>query len=139
MPGPGNSTELPTFNIRFIKVIIHKNAVAGNYIYMKLILGCILVVFCCQFSFSQDLTKFHLYNTTENAEKEIATAVKEAKAQSKHVMIQIGGNWCIWCARFNDFVTTDKQLDSLVKANYIVYHMNYSKENYNAKQLTSNG
>jgi len=51
------------------------------------------------------------------------------------VFIQIGGNWCVWCARFIDFVGTDKQIDSLVNANYIVYHMNYSKENKNAKLL----
>lgn len=89
--------------------------------------------------FSQDLTKFHLYDPAANAEKEIAAAVKEAKSQNKHVLIQIGGNWCIWCARFNDFVTTDKQLDSSVKADYIVYHLNYSKENYNAKLLEKYG
>jgi hypothetical protein len=50
-------------------------------------------------------------------------------------MIQIGGNWCIWCARFNDFVTNDKSLDSLLKSNYVVYHLNYSKENKNADLL----
>ncbi|TAL47731.1 MAG: DUF255 domain-containing protein, partial [Chitinophagaceae bacterium] len=64
-------------------------------------------------SFSQDMTKFNLYKPAEDAEKEIDGAVKKAKAEGKHVFIQIGGNWCIWCARFNDFVTTDKQIDSL--------------------------
>jgi len=90
-------------------------------------------------SFSQDMTKFNLYKPAEDAEKEIAGAVKKAKAGGKHVFIQVGGNWCIWCARFNDFVTTDKQIDSLINANYIVYHLNYSKENYNSKLLAKYG
>lgn len=86
-------------------------------------------------SYSQDLTKFKLYKPEENAKQEIASAVKKAKDESKHVMIQIGGNWCIWCARFNDFVTRDKSLDSLVNSNYVVYHLNYSKENKNSDLL----
>ena len=90
-------------------------------------------------AFSQDMKTFKLYKPEENAEQKIDEAVKQAKAEGKHVFIQIGGNWCIWCARFNDFVTTDKSIDSLIKANYIVYHLNYSKENKNEKLLAKYG
>ena len=85
--------------------------------------------------FSQDMKKFNLYKPDEKAEAEIANVVGEAKRSGKHVLIQIGGNWCIWCARFHEFVKKDSQLDSLMNANYVVYHLNYSKENYNAKLL----
>jgi thioredoxin-related protein len=89
--------------------------------------------------FSQDLAKFHLYKPEEKAEKEIGKAVSEARQQGKHVLIQIGGNWCIWCARFHDFITSDPKIDSIVKADYVVYHMNYSEENFNAKALAKYG
>lgn len=95
-----------------------------------------LFLFFSFVSFSQDMKKFNLYRPGENAETEIAKAVSEAKRSGKHVLIQIGGNWCIWCARFHEYVTKDAQLDSLMNANYVVYHLNYSKENYNAKLLT---
>ena len=98
-----------------------------------LLVACVLLSFI--FSFSQDLTKFKLYNPDENAKKAISSAVAEAKAAGKHVLVEIGGNWCIWCARFNDFVTNDKSLDSLVNSNYVVYHLNYSKENKNTDLL----
>ena len=81
--------------------------------------------------FAQDMTKFKLYNPEENAKQGIADAVQVAKKSGKHVFIQVGGNWCIWCARFNEFTTNDKSIDSLVNENYIVYHLNYSKENEN--------
>jgi thioredoxin-related protein len=77
------------------------------------------------------MKNFNLYKPAEDAEKEISKAISTAKKEDKQVFIQVGGNWCIWCASFNDFVTTDKSIDSLVNANYIVYHMNFSKENYN--------
>ncbi len=95
----------------------------------------ILLLFISGHVFSQDLSKFKLYHPEENAEQVIESAVKEAKETGRHVFIQIGGNWCIWCARFHEFVTSDLAIDSLVRANYIVVHLNYSKENYNAALL----
>ena len=99
----------------------------------------IALLFAAGFAFSQDLSKFNLYHPEEDAEAKIAEAVKKAKAENKHVFIQAGGNWCIWCARFNDLATTDGGIDSLVKANYVVYHLNYSKENKNEKILARYG
>src|SRR6266487_6700664 len=98
---------------------------------MKKVLVMTLMLCCSVFAFSQDMAKFKLYTPEENAEKGIADAVKKAKAEGKHVFVQIGGNWCIWCARFHEFISGDKQIDSLINANYVVYHMNYSKENKN--------
>jgi thioredoxin-related protein len=82
------------------------------------------------------MKKFNAYHPEENAEQLIDAAVKKAKTAGKHVLLQIGGNWCIWCARFIEFVANDKQLDSAMHANYEVYKLNYSKENYNTGLLT---
>src|SRR5215467_1931053 len=102
---------------------------------------CLLLVMflMASFAFCQDMAKFKLYNPADNAEMQIANAVKQAKSEGKHVFIQIGGNWCIWCARFHEFISNDKQIDSVVKSNYVVYDMNYSPENHNAKLLEKYG
>jgi len=88
---------------------------------------------------AQDLTKFNLYSPTENAKAEIEKDVKLAKNAKKHVFVQIGGNWCIWCYRFNDMVTKDASIDSLIRDNYVVYHLNYSKEHKNEALLAKYG
>ena len=59
------------------------------------------------------------YNDAENAEKKIAELVKKAKKENKNIMLQAGGNWCIWCLRFNNFVQTTPELKNLVDENYI--------------------
>ena len=102
---------------------------------MKQIFFLSLLIFSVT-AFSQDMKKFNLYKPEEKAETEIANAIAKAKKSGKHVFIQIGGNWCIWCARFHEYVTKDAQLDSLMNANYVVYHLNYSKENHNTNLLT---
>ena len=106
---------------------------------MKKVIAAFGMLFITVGAFSQDMTKFKLYKPEEKAEQEIDRAVKKAKAEGKQVFIQIGGNWCIWCARFNDFVSNDPKIDSILKAAFVVYHMNYSKENFNAKLLTKYG
>ncbi|MGI8950139.1 MAG: thioredoxin family protein [Chitinophagaceae bacterium] len=95
---------------------------------LKFLFVFVIILSCniCKANFPDSL-----YHPNANAVQEISKAVAEAKAQKKHVLIQAGGNWCIWCLRFNQFVTTDPQLDSIIKANYILYHLNYSKENTN--------
>lgn len=79
------------------------------------------------------------YNDKENAEEKIASLVKQAKAENKNVMIQAGGNWCIWCLRFNNYVQTTPELKTLVDKNYIYYHLNYSPENKNEKVFAKYG
>ena len=70
----------------------------------------------------------HIYNPEANAREDIAKAVRQAKAESKHVLLQIGGNWCPWCVKLHGMETTDKQIDSLLKANYILVMVNFPKE-----------
>ena len=80
-----------------------------------------------------DSTK--LYDPSANAAKDVAQLVLKAKEEHKQVLLQIGGNWCVWCYRFNAFVQLDTTLKRILDANYIVYHLNYSPENKNEAYL----
>ncbi len=80
-----------------------------------------------------------LYHPEADAKADIAAAVKKAAAEHKNVLLQIGGNWCIWCIRFNDLVTHDVDLNKYVRDNYVIVHVNYSKENMNGKLLAELG
>ena len=73
------------------------------------------------------------YNAAENAEAKISELVKKAKAENKNIILQAGGNWCIWCLRFNNYVQTTPELKEIVDKNYLYYHLNYSPENKNTK------
>ncbi|MDQ6610706.1 MAG: thioredoxin family protein [Bacteroidota bacterium] len=88
-------------------------------------------------SFASDTTK--LYNPAANVKKDVAAALVQAKKEGKHVLIQVGGNWCIWCYRFHDFVEKDSSLTRILHENYVVYHLNWSKENKNLDYLKTVG
>jgi thioredoxin-related protein len=74
-----------------------------------------------------------LYHPEANAEQDIAAAIKKAKKENKFVLIQGGGNWCSWCIEFARFAKADPKIDSMMSANFVWYHLNYSKENENLK------
>lgn len=80
---------------------------------------------------AQDLNTFHAYHPEEDAAASLQRVVKSASAAHKNVLVQIGGNWCVWCARFSELSTSDRQIDSALSADFIVLHVNYSKENMN--------
>ena len=71
------------------------------------------------------------YHPEESAEEKINALIEKAKKENKRIMIQAGGNWCIWCLRFNQFVQDTPELKGIVDENYLYYHLNWSPENKN--------
>ncbi|WP_262147931.1 thioredoxin family protein [Chryseobacterium foetidum] len=79
------------------------------------------------------------YDAKANAEKDIKALIAKAKKENKNIMIQAGGNWCIWCLRFNQYVQTTPELKKLVDDNYLYYHLNWSPDNKNEKIFAKYG
>lgn len=101
----------------------------------KIILFFVMIITC----FITKAQTKPLYDPAANAEKDLEYLIMVAKSQNKHVLIQAGGNWCIWCLRFEDFVKKDSAINAVIEKNYIVYHLNWSKENENKKIFAKYG
>jgi len=79
--------------------------------------------------------KVNLYNPNADARADLRNAIALANNQNKHVLVQIGGNWCSWCTRLHQFIEADTKMDSLLKADYVLVRINYSPENKNPEVL----
>ncbi len=79
------------------------------------------------------------YHPKENAAEKIADLIKQAQKENKNIIIQAGGNWCIWCLRFNNYVQNTPELKSIIDKNYLYYHLNWSPENMNEKIFAQYG
>ena len=84
---------------------------------------------------SQETIK--LYDPEADARKDLSAAVQAAKEQNKHVLLQVGGNWCPWCIKLHGFFESEAKVDSILKADYVLLRINYSKENKNPEVLAS--
>jgi thioredoxin-related protein len=96
---------------------------------MKTILISFFFLFSTMLVSAQDQAK--PYTVNADAKSDIQKAVVLAKAQNKHVLLQVGGNWCPWCLRFHAMAIGAQKVDSLIKADYVYLMVNYSKENKN--------
>jgi thioredoxin-related protein len=103
---------------------------------MKYFILSLLLILTLQ-GFANDSTL--LYNPKANVKKDMAAVIRRAKMEKKHVLIQVGGNWCIWCLRFDRFIKSDTALLQLTEKNYVVYHLNHSPENNNLEYLKKLG
>jgi thioredoxin-related protein len=86
-----------------------------------------IFLFSASLLFSQTGT-VQIYDPEAGAEADIAAAILKAKAENKHVLLQMGGNWCPWCIKLHGMETTDMQIDSLMKADYVRVLVNIPKE-----------
>jgi thiol:disulfide interchange protein len=93
----------------------------------------LIVLFCCgtQMGFCQKATSVNLYSPTANAAKELDSVIAKAAKENKQVLVQIGGNWCVWCIKLHNFIDSNTDLKRKIEMDYVVYKLNFSKENQN--------
>jgi thioredoxin-related protein len=76
-----------------------------------------------------------IYNPEANAKEDISKAVQKAKEEGKHVMVQIGGNWCSWCLLFHKYINEDLEIKKMIDDNFVFTLLNYSQEVKNAELM----
>jgi thiol:disulfide interchange protein len=76
------------------------------------------------------------FDPKRNPDRDLATAVAQAKAEGKRVLVDVGGEWCSWCHLMDRFFAQDAEARALRDANYVWVKINYSPENKNARFLS---
>lgn len=76
------------------------------------------------------------YDPARDAAKDLDEAVAEARRTGKHVLLEVGGQWCSWCHTMHRFYEENPSLLTLRENNYINLVINYSPENENKKVLS---
>lgn len=59
-----------------------------------------------------------IYNELADARPEIDAALERARAANKRVLLECGGNWCIWCYRLHDLFHKDAEVAPVLSENY---------------------
>jgi thioredoxin-related protein len=67
---------------------------------------------------------------------DLKAAVSSATESNKNIILDVGGEWCIWCHRIDAFMHGTEEINSLLEENFILLKINFSKENKNEKFLS---
>jgi len=76
------------------------------------------------------------YDPNRSAEQDLKNAVVEAKRTGKHILLEVGGDWCSWCHIMDRYFDQNPGLTALRDTNYVTVKINWSKENENTKFLS---
>jgi thiol:disulfide interchange protein len=76
------------------------------------------------------------FDPARDAAEDVRLAVTEARNSGRRVLLDVGGDWCIWCRRLDTLFTANRELAEYRDAHYVVVKVNWSKENKNEGVLS---
>ncbi|MEK9137898.1 MAG: thioredoxin family protein, partial [Bacteroidota bacterium] len=76
------------------------------------------------------------FDPKRDAAKDIQNAIAEAKQTGRRVLLDVGGEWCVWCHRLDTLFATNPDLNRFMHEKFVVVKVNYSKENKNEVVLS---
>ncbi|HEX7181040.1 MAG TPA: thioredoxin family protein [Thermoanaerobaculia bacterium] len=76
------------------------------------------------------------YDPKRDPAADLQAAIVEAQSSNKRVLLEVGGEWCIWCHYLNDLFTGDQEISTRLHESFVVVKVNWSPENKNEKFLS---
>lgn len=77
------------------------------------------------------------FDPSRDPAQDIRAAVAEAKRTEKRILLDVGGEWCIWCHRLDTLFMQNKDLQEFLHNNFVLVKVNWSPENKNEKVLSA--
>ncbi|HJU55312.1 MAG TPA: thioredoxin family protein [Pyrinomonadaceae bacterium] len=85
---------------------------------------------------SEKYVPVHKYDPARDAARDVAEAAAEASRTNKRVLVEVGGEWCIWCHIMDDFFEKNRELLDLREKHFVMVKVNFSDENKNEQLLS---
>lgn len=104
---------------------------------MKMVILLITVYVLSLSLFAQQYEAAKKFDPTRNPEQDLKIAVEYAQKTNKRILLDVGGEWCIWCHRIDAFIESHKEIKEYLNKHFVVVKVNYSKENKNEKFLAN--
>lgn len=84
-----------------------------------------------------------LYDPKLDGSAQIVTALTEAKAGHKNVLLMFGANWCIWCRQLHHTLEADATVAKTLHENYVLVLVDVNmrhgiKRNYDVNERYGN-
>ena len=76
------------------------------------------------------------FDPARDAAADIRAAVAEARRSGRRVLLDVGGEWCIWCRRLDTLFASHPDLAKYREEHYVVVKVNWSPENKNEQVLS---
>jgi thiol:disulfide interchange protein len=76
------------------------------------------------------------YDASRDPAKDLQDAIAEATRTNKRILLEVGGDWCVYCNIMDATFESHPQLRKVLDTYYVTVKVNYSKENPNEAFLS---
>lgn len=76
-----------------------------------------------------------VYDPARDPAQDLQAAITAAQAENKRILLEVGGEWCVWCHYMDAFYVAHPDLQTLRDSAYVLVKVNFSEENMNTDFL----
>lgn len=76
------------------------------------------------------------FDPLRNPAEDLKAAVVKAQKENKRIILDVGGEWCIWCRWMDEYFIKNPELTKLRDENFVWLKVNMSEENENTEFLS---
>ena len=77
-----------------------------------------------------------VYDPARNPAEDLQQAIVIAQNQNKRIMLELGGDWCIWCKFMDEFYASHNDILQFRADHYVLVKVNVSDKNMNEDFLS---
>ena len=107
-----------------------------NRIPSVLLVMITVIIYACSDNQRPQYQPVTEFDPERDAENDIELAMAEAQRSQRNIILDVGGEWCIWCHRLDTFIENHPHIAEFMEQNYVVVKVNYSPENKNETVLS---
>jgi thioredoxin-related protein len=68
------------------------------------------------------------YDKARDPAADLAAAIPQAQRENKRILLEVGGEWCVYCRILNKVVHEDERLAKRLQGDFIVIKVNFSDD-----------
>jgi thioredoxin-related protein len=68
------------------------------------------------------------YDPSRDPATDLKTAIAQAQKENKRILLEVGGEWCVYCRILNKVIHDDPKLLSRLEESFVVVKVNFSTE-----------
>jgi thioredoxin-related protein len=76
------------------------------------------------------------FDASRDPAKDLKVAIAEASRTNKRILLEVGGDWCVYCSIMDTTFQSHPELRKVLDTRYVTVKINYSKENPNEAFLS---
>lgn len=68
------------------------------------------------------------YDEDRDPAADLAATIQRATTENKRILLQVGGEWCVWCHRISEYMETNAAVRQLVDNHFVVMKITYPSD-----------